>query len=149
MRMSCLSFSRSAPTEGRLEGGHLMCSYHGWEFRGDGSCARIPQADTPEAGAIAMASKRSCTTRYPAQVRHGLLFVWGEGGPAAQAEASASPVVCAIPELDNPENRDKFTTIASWFSCTLPYRCDTRRQQISAFRYCLLPCVLRQLGESL
>ena len=26
---------------GRLSGDHIACPYHGWEFRGDGACARI------------------------------------------------------------------------------------------------------------
>jgi len=46
-----------------------MCSYHGWEFEGDGSCSRIPQADSLEAEATAMASKRSCVEWHPVQAR--------------------------------------------------------------------------------
>ncbi|CAM6077135.1 unnamed protein product [Sphagnum tenellum] len=40
--------------EGRLDdSGMLQCSYHGWSFQGDGSCAAIPQAasEGPEAKA--------------------------------------------------------------------------------------------------
>lgn len=46
---------RLAPlSEGRIdEQGCLQCCYHGWSFKGDGSCARIPQAlgEGPEAKA--------------------------------------------------------------------------------------------------
>ncbi len=46
---------RLAPlSEGRIdEQGCLQCCYHGWSFNGDGSCARIPQAqpEGPEAKA--------------------------------------------------------------------------------------------------
>jgi pheophorbide a oxygenase len=46
---------RLAPlSEGRIdEQGCIQCCYHGWSFKGDGSCARIPQAlgEGPEARA--------------------------------------------------------------------------------------------------
>lgn len=46
---------RLAPlSEGRIdEQGCIQCCYHGWSFKGDGSCARIPQAlgEGPEAKA--------------------------------------------------------------------------------------------------
>ena len=41
-------------SEGRIdEQGCIQCCYHGWSFKGDGSCARIPQAqgEGPEAKA--------------------------------------------------------------------------------------------------
>jgi len=117
---------RLAPlSEGRLEGGNLQCAYHGWEFNGDGSCARIPQADDPKADATARASSRSCAVRHPAQVRHGLVFVWGEGGAVAAVEAAGTPLACAVPELDHPEHGDKYTFISSWYTGTVPYSYDT------------------------
>jgi phenylpropionate dioxygenase-like ring-hydroxylating dioxygenase large terminal subunit len=39
---------RLAPlSEGRVDeqSGHLLCSYHGWQFDGEGVCQSIPQAD--------------------------------------------------------------------------------------------------------
>lgn len=30
------------------EAGELQCQYHGWHFRGDGSCARVPLNDLTE-----------------------------------------------------------------------------------------------------
>lgn len=45
-----------------------MCSYHGWEFDGSGSCTRIPQSDSPKAEETACSSRRSCATRHPSQV---------------------------------------------------------------------------------
>lgn len=66
---------RLAPlSEGRVaEDGLLECPYHGWAFRGDGSCDRIPQQ--PEGGA-AHESKRACVRSFPTTERQGLLFVY-------------------------------------------------------------------------
>jgi nitrite reductase/ring-hydroxylating ferredoxin subunit len=76
--------------EGRVEKstGNLMCSYHGWQFQGEGKCTSIPQAIDPKAAATAIASPRACATPYPTQVGrsksrwvsiivfHCLLSVW-------------------------------------------------------------------------
>lgn len=66
---------RLAPlSEGRIaEDGLLECPYHGWAFRGDGSCDRIPQQ--PEGGS-AQESQRACVASFPTAVRQGLLFVY-------------------------------------------------------------------------
>ena len=61
-------------SEGRIaEDGLLECPYHGWAFRGDGSCDRIPQQD-PET--TAQDSKRACVSSLPTAIRQGLLFVY-------------------------------------------------------------------------
>lgn len=42
----CLSVisDRLAPlSEGRIQGGHLACNYHGWEFDTKGACLLNPQ----------------------------------------------------------------------------------------------------------
>ena len=59
-----------ANTEGRIEpsDGTLMCSYHGWRFRGDGACTKIPQALDSKAEQAACTSGRSCAAVYPTQV---------------------------------------------------------------------------------
>ncbi|KAH9327322.1 hypothetical protein KI387_007500 [Taxus chinensis] len=69
---------RLAPlSEGRLdENGWLQCSYHGWSFREDGSCGRIPQAASEGPEARAVGSPRACAVRFPTLVSQGLLFVW-------------------------------------------------------------------------
>jgi phenylpropionate dioxygenase-like ring-hydroxylating dioxygenase large terminal subunit len=33
---------------GLIEDGHLVCGYHGWTYRPDGVCVRIPQRRNPE-----------------------------------------------------------------------------------------------------
>src|SRR5215470_6410581 len=32
---------------GFVEDGHLVCGYHGWTYRSDGVCVRIPQRGNP------------------------------------------------------------------------------------------------------
>ncbi len=68
-------YSCAVRAEGRIEpsDGTLMCSYHGWRFRGDGACARIPQALDARAEDAACSSGRSCAAVHPTQVRRGLL----------------------------------------------------------------------------
>ncbi|CAK9227087.1 unnamed protein product [Sphagnum jensenii] len=58
---------RLAPlSEGRLDdSGMLQCSYHGWSFQGDGSCAAIPQAAPEGPEAKAWFSPRACAVAYP------------------------------------------------------------------------------------
>ena len=46
-----------------------MCSYHGWEFSGSGTCTNIPQAQTQEANERACSNPRSCAKVYPCKVR--------------------------------------------------------------------------------
>jgi nitrite reductase/ring-hydroxylating ferredoxin subunit len=61
----------------------------GWRFDGDGRCARIPQALDSKAEATARASPRSCARAYPAREEAGLIWVWADGSPGAEAEAGA------------------------------------------------------------
>eukprot|EP00878_Enallax_costatus_P015898 GHUV01016666.1.p1 GENE.GHUV01016666.1~~GHUV01016666.1.p1 ORF type:complete len:203 (+),score=34.80 GHUV01016666.1:201-809(+) len=62
---------RLAPlSEGRIDAdGTLMCSYHGWQFNGQGACTRIPQIGDDKAHATACSSKKSCVASYPVKVR--------------------------------------------------------------------------------
>jgi phenylpropionate dioxygenase-like ring-hydroxylating dioxygenase large terminal subunit len=81
---------RLAPlSEGRIaEDGLLECPYHGWAFRGDGSCDRIPQQVE---GSTAHESKRACAIALPTVERQGLLFVY-PGNPENAARV-AVPVI--------------------------------------------------------
>jgi phenylpropionate dioxygenase-like ring-hydroxylating dioxygenase large terminal subunit len=65
-------------SEGRIaEDGLLECPYHGWAFRGDGGCDRIPQQPS---GGTAHESPRACVASLPTVERQGLLFVYA-GNP--------------------------------------------------------------------
>jgi nitrite reductase/ring-hydroxylating ferredoxin subunit len=85
---------RAAPlSEGKIwEDGTLMCSYHGWRFQGGGACVRVPQAASPFAEQTACASQRSCASAHPVKQAQGLIFVWGEAGAEAAAEAELAPL---------------------------------------------------------
>jgi nitrite reductase/ring-hydroxylating ferredoxin subunit len=51
---------------GRVEGGHIQCPLHAWEYDADGDCRRIPaQARIPEFARL---------MSYPVTERHGLVF---------------------------------------------------------------------------
>ena len=84
---------RLAPlSEGRInEEGLLECPYHGWSFRGDGSCARIPQAADVGTESRAVYSPKACVESFPAIESQGLLFVWPEAGRWEEALAVKPP----------------------------------------------------------
>ncbi|KAM3097570.1 Rieske 2Fe-2S domain-containing protein [Phormidesmis sp. 146-35] len=86
---------RLAPlSEGRIAAdGLLECPYHGWAFRGDGGCDRIPQQ--PE-GSLAHQSKRACVTSMPTAEHQGLLFVYP--GQPENAPQVKIPIIDAIEE---------------------------------------------------
>jgi phenylpropionate dioxygenase-like ring-hydroxylating dioxygenase large terminal subunit len=84
---------RLAPlSEGRVDDktGHLMCSYHGWQFDAQGSCTHIPQADDPDL--IAKNRGHYCATALPAKEANGLLWVWPDADSAAIAPAHSLPL---------------------------------------------------------
>lgn len=53
---------------GFLENGRLVCGYHGWTYRQDGVCVRIPQRENPDN------VKGVCATAYRCAERYG--YVW-------------------------------------------------------------------------
>eukprot|EP00965_Chrysotila_dentata_P218706 6190723-Pleurochrysis_carterae.AAC.4 len=86
---------RLAPlSTGRVKSdGNLMCRFHGWEFAGDGKCAKIPNA-SPEASASLCGSPETAATRFPVRDDGGLLWVWPESGDAGFANSLlSSPAV--------------------------------------------------------
>jgi len=89
---------RLAPlSEGRVDEktGHLMCSYHGWQFDAQGVCTHIPQADDPN-----MISKNSgnyCLKVLPSKEANGLLWVWPDVDSSAIA---ASTPLLLSPQVD-------------------------------------------------
>jgi pheophorbide a oxygenase len=55
----------------------LQCSYHGWEFDGNGGCNRIPQATN--GGGKTMSNKLSCSVQsYPTLEVLGMIWVWAD-----------------------------------------------------------------------
>ena len=82
---------RLAPlSEGRIDetSDRLMCSYHGWEFNGDGQCDNVPQADNPDL--IEQKKDYLCATALPCQQVSEILWVWPD--PESKDLASQTPL---------------------------------------------------------
>lgn len=89
---------RLAPlSEGRVDEGtgNLMCSYHGWEFDGEGQCIKIPQAENPEL--INKNKKNYCAIAFPCRPEQDLLWVWLDQKSPELAEKTALPL---SPQID-------------------------------------------------
>lgn len=109
-------------SEGRIDDdGSLMCGYHGWSFGGDGKAVKIPQlrATSKEREATTCSNARACATSRPTQVRQGLLYVWGESGPQAEADsANTDPPVSSF--RDQHDNSGKMWSLTDQFIRDLP-----------------------------
>ena len=106
-------------SEGRIaEDGLLECPYHGWAFKGDGSCDRIPQQ--PEGG-NAHTSKRACVKSLPTAERQGLLFIY-----AGKPENAPQVKIPIVDPLDSePEKWTLFGTFRD-----LPYDAITLLENV-------------------
>lgn len=92
---------RLAPlSEGRIdEQGCLQCCYHGWSFNGDGSCARIPQAQPEGPEAKAAGNKMAHCISFPTVVKQGILFIWPDEYGQELADKTLPPIT---PGIDEP-----------------------------------------------
>lgn len=63
--------------KGKVQGNHLACRYHGWEFNGHGNCVGIPYL--PKEQKLPCASVRS----YPIQEKYNLIWVFPGDGELA------------------------------------------------------------------
>ncbi|HEY9638125.1 MAG TPA: aromatic ring-hydroxylating dioxygenase subunit alpha [Coleofasciculaceae cyanobacterium] len=78
--------------KGKVQGCHLTCAYHGWEFDSSGKCVNIPYL--PKGQKLPRAQARS----YPVQEKYNLIWVF----PGEQAlAASCQPP--EMPEFDHPD----------------------------------------------
>jgi phenylpropionate dioxygenase-like ring-hydroxylating dioxygenase large terminal subunit len=78
----------------------VECPYHGWTFRTDGVCAKIPSLVEGQA----MAVERIRVRRYPVAESQGLVFIWMASGDGRDAEPDIPPpsfdgVVGGAPKL--------------------------------------------------
>jgi len=106
-------------SEGRIaEDGLLECPYHGWAFKSDGSCDRIPQQ--PDNGS-AHTSKRACVATLPASERQGLLFVY-----AGNPENAPHIKIPIIEPLEN--DKGKWTLFGTFRD--LPYDAITLLENV-------------------
>ena len=87
---------------GTVEGDEIVCPYHGWRYRSDGGCTRIPQlADPTRVPAKARATAFTCAERY------GMIWV------ALEEPRWALP---EVPELEDPA----WATVSCgpyWWAC--------------------------------
>jgi phenylpropionate dioxygenase-like ring-hydroxylating dioxygenase large terminal subunit len=67
----------------------VECPYHGWTFRTDGVCAKIPSLVEGQA----MAIERIRVRRYPVAETQGLVFIWMASGDGRDAEPEIPPPV--------------------------------------------------------
>ncbi|CAJ1426778.1 unnamed protein product [Effrenium voratum] len=111
---------RSVPlSEGRVEkDGTLLCSYHGWRFNGEGKATEIPQAMKASKERL-LENPRACAAARPAQVRLGVLWVWGESGPDAALESALLEPNLPT-ELEDPAMKDR-ATAGVWSHRDMPY----------------------------
>ncbi|XP_073394768.1 pheophorbide a oxygenase, chloroplastic isoform X2 [Physcomitrium patens] len=101
----------------------LSCSYHGWAFKGDGSCSAIPQAAASGPESKAKFSPRACAVSYPTQVSQGLLFVWPDEKGWEKAAQASPPML--PPEFSDP----KYSTVT--IQRDLYYGYDTLMENVS------------------
>lgn len=105
---------RLAPlAHGRVNSdGQLMCRFHGWCFKGNGSCSKVPMAQgDEEAKARLLGQDRSKLASYPTKIKKGLLFVW----PHASSEKEALGKDPFVPEeLSDSPNWSCFDVPAGW-----------------------------------
>lgn len=88
---------RLAPlSEGRIDeqSGHLMCSYHGWQFDEQGVCRSLPQA---EADFHPEQRTQLCATVLPSQIANDLFWVWPD---PSSAELAAQTPLPLSPQVD-------------------------------------------------
>ncbi|CAA9211438.1 FIG00566099: hypothetical protein [uncultured Coleofasciculus sp.] len=78
--------------KGKVEGCHLTCPYHGWEFNGTGECVNVPYL--PKDQKLPRALVRS----YPVQEKYNLIWVFpGDASLAHTCE------LLDIPEFQHPD----------------------------------------------
>ena len=120
---------RLAPlSEGRVEAdGTLLCAYHAWRFDTQGNCVSLPQSQDPQTEAKHCANTKACAAAYPTQERQGLLWVWAESGPEAEANSQLrAPRL--IPELETPSDQ---VVKLFWYVRDLPYGWDAFMENVA------------------
>jgi len=113
-------------SEGKVwEDGTLHCSYHGWRFRGNGTCTVIPQAASDEAETKACSKPGACAKTYSIKDLQGKLFVWAEPGAAAAAEAARTPLPIDELQAEAESKGTKLLQAMPTYARILPYDYQT------------------------
>ncbi|WP_433382760.1 Rieske 2Fe-2S domain-containing protein [Actinoplanes sp. CA-142083] len=95
----------AALSGGWLKDDCIVCPYHGWEYKPDGQCVKIPaQPDRA-------VPRKARVDSYPAQEKHG--FIWVYLGDLPEEERPPMPV---WPEFDDlVENGGRFRAVTGEF----------------------------------
>lgn len=78
--------------KGKVQGAHLACGYHGWEFNSSGQCVNIPYLPGDQK------LPRACARSYPVQEQYNLIWIF-PGNP----DLAARQPLPSIPEFDQPD----------------------------------------------
>lgn len=78
--------------KGKVQGCHLTCPYHGWEFNGSGECVNVPYL--PKEQKLPRARSRS----YPVQEKYSLIWIFP--GDPALTDSRQPP---QMPEFEHPD----------------------------------------------
>jgi phenylpropionate dioxygenase-like ring-hydroxylating dioxygenase large terminal subunit len=96
-----------ALSEGWMSGNCIVCPYHGWEYKTDGECVKIPAN-----GKDAPVPKKARVDSYPTVEKYG--YVWSFLGDLPEAERPPLP---DLPYFDDPN----FRTIRGKFDWDVYY----------------------------
>jgi phenylpropionate dioxygenase-like ring-hydroxylating dioxygenase large terminal subunit len=103
-----LCIHRGTPLSlGWVEDGELVCAYHGWRYRADGACTRIPALPADRA-----IPSRARVQAYRAEERYGLIWVCLD---------EAKSDIPEFPEFDDPAYKVTAYPPVRW-------RCSAARQ---------------------
>ena len=80
---------------GMVVDGDVECPYHGWRYRGDGNCTRIPAI-----GKSAKPIPRAKVDSYPVQEKYGLIFAFLGDLPEEER-----PPLMEVTQWDDPNYR--------------------------------------------
>jgi phenylpropionate dioxygenase-like ring-hydroxylating dioxygenase large terminal subunit len=78
--------------KGKIVGDHVACSYHGWQFDGEGRCRKVPSLGDAKPPA------RAKVDAYPVQEKYGIVFAFLGDLPEAER-----PPLYDIEEYGTPE----------------------------------------------
>lgn len=121
-------------SEGKIwEDGTLMCSYHGWRFRGeDGAACEVPQAASKEAKDDICKNCRSKANAYLTKEAQNLLWVWGDSSSPTALEDSENAPLPICPRIQKAEEEGRaITYLMRPFFRDLPYDAITLVENVA------------------
>ncbi|MDF9392168.1 MULTISPECIES: aromatic ring-hydroxylating dioxygenase subunit alpha [Methylococcus] len=125
-------------SQGFVEGGNLVCTYHGWKFDGCGRCTEIHH----ELGKGRTRLPRIRIRTYPVKAQWGL--IWLFPGDPALADGTPLPT---IPQLEGGQPWPFFpidVTIKAHFSMIVENVCDFNHEYLHRHKRPFLQPILRE-----